>query len=239
MSDSERTPMSQCGKCHHLFAADQAPPTLCPRCGAEQTTDDASRQWVSIARLTNLAEVGYFADVLESEGFTTRVRQHNEFSALDGSWRTLFIVQVPPDQGTEAAEHLRQTLEQTADETPRPDAKGFFPGSLSAGEEGSPASTSLWKPVVVVLIASGLFYGARHFDRQVPEKPRPGPSLWDVLTESDQVFTSNEAFGRANYRLVTDRRSRTVWLQEDTDGDGQMDRIRCFRAGEMVRELAR
>jgi hypothetical protein len=231
--------MSRCVKCQQPFPAHQPPPSFCPRCGAERIADDDQDRWTSIARLTDLAEVGYFSDVLESEGFTPRVRQHNEFSAVDGSWKTIFIVQVPPQQSGEAAQHLRLALEQTTDEADQAGDDRALSGEASSGEKSANPWASLWKPVVFVLIASGVVYSMRHVDRGPRQPPRPGTSLWDTLIETDQVFASDSGNQHPNRRLVADRRTRTIWLYEDINGDGRADRVRGYREGRLVRELAR
>lgn len=231
--------MSRCGKCQFLFSVHQPPLSVCPRCGADQAASDEAEPWSSIARLTDLAEVGYFADILENEGITTRVRQHDEFSALDGSWRAIFIVQVPSERSSQAARFLGEVHEQTTDETVDSDGEPAPLTTASTDHGRTTMAAAWWKPVVFVLIASGLFSIVRQVGRGAPEKPLPGPSLWDALLETDQVFASDANPNDRGRRLVTDRRSRTIWLHEDTDGDGRSDRVRCFREGRLVREVAR
>jgi hypothetical protein len=241
--------MARCQKCQHRFSAQERLPSICPRCGASRESaapaGDRSLEtggepdaWVSIARLTNLAEVGYFADVLEGEGIPTQVTQHQEFNALDGSWQMLFVLQVPALQAVEAARRLHQAVDQSADDAADSQAGGGLLGAL-ARQHKYVTTSAFWKPMVFVLIAGGLFYTTRHVPRLGANPPRPRPSLWDALIETDQAFHGEAAPGQPARRLVPDPQSRTVWLYEDFNGDGRADRARCFREGHLIRELNR
>jgi hypothetical protein len=226
--------MSRCEKCQYPFSDGEPPPSFCPRCGTERSVGQGEGQWVSIARLSDLAEVGYFADVLESDGIATRVRQHDEFSAVDGSWKSIFILQVTPDCSSKAARQLREVLDRTSDDPQEVGAEGAVVDRLSLDDPSDAGTTALWKPVVLILIAGSLFYTTRSVNRADRKHPPSSSALWDALTESDRVLSTGTAPGQPGSRLLIDRRSRTVLLQEDFNGDGRSDRTRCFRDGELV-----
>lgn len=231
--------MSKCNNCQHRFSVHAPLPAFCPRCGTEVSAGGDSR-WVSIARLTNLAEVGYFADTLEAEGITTQVRQHNEFSALHGTWQTVFVLQVPARHGSQAAQRLRRDVEQTAEEEAVAVGNHTSSGALLSEQHSVSSVAAIWKPVVFVLLAGGLFCTTRQVDRGRPNRlPQDVTPLWEALTETSRILTSDVRPGQPSSRLLTDPRSRTIWLQDDVDGDGRFDRVRCFREGKLNGQVGR
>ena len=225
--------MPSCQHCRFEFPAHQTPTSTCPRCGQALAESEVGQDWTSIARLTNLAEVGYFADALETRGMPTKVRQHNEYSALDGTWRSTFILQVPQTDGVAAAELIEHELAQSADEAEDWDL------ARAAGDSGPPSFPAApWKSLAMVLVASGLAYCAGHSGAdQLP--PRLQPSLWQALRESSSPLVTNGPPGTPRQRISFDPATGSILLEDDFDGDGRFDRLRQFQEGRLVRELAR
>ena len=227
--------MIRCKVCHIEMSTDLPTPDSCPSCGANASVkEDSHDSWVLIARLSNLAEAGFFADWLDGEGMEARVREHHEFSAVDGSWQTVYVLEVPAEYGAEAAQRLTSELE--AAEESNESASPFDRGARYRGE----TAAGLWTPVVFLLIFVGFLY----FTRAIMRHPRnavsrDASSFWNALTESQRVFASEGAPGQPGSRLSCDPRSRTISLQEDLDGDGHFERERHFRDGQLVFEASR
>ncbi|MFV2067871.1 MAG: hypothetical protein ACC645_12925 [Pirellulales bacterium] len=96
----------------------------CPRCGHDlsaidaggglrsqvESPEQAERDWVPVARITGLAEAGFLEDLLQDRQIPSRVRQWDDFSALDGSWSTIYIMQVPAEHAGPATAAIGEEL---------------------------------------------------------------------------------------------------------------------------------
>jgi hypothetical protein len=203
--------------------------------GSAAGSDDGGAAWSPIARLTNLAEVGFFADILEGAGFTTNVQHHNEFSAVDGFWQTLFILRVRPEDARAASERLRSEVvnhatgsDRLGDRAGQGAVAGEFDDELPVGAWNRGGA---WKPILVVLIAGGLAYVAGRGGLGAPPVGAADDGLRQALSESTQPWTSHarpDGTGPRR-RLQFDANSRVLLLEDDLDGDGQFDRQRRFR----------
>ena len=242
--------MTRCPQCRHELSPVQPPPPICPRCGADLSPDDAAYPWVSVARLTDLAEVGYFADLIEADGVSTHIIQHNEFSALDGSSQTVFLLQVPSQDSSATVEKIKRELQQTdsvEDQPETPPRAGFLeprpPVDFSVPPpadfpETPTGGVSVWRPVVLVLMAGGLVYLAGRAGLDRPKRPVPsGQPLWKVLSESNAPLVEQAPSGQPTRRLRHDAASGTIILEVDLDGDGHFDWERHFREGELVQQV--
>jgi hypothetical protein len=222
--------MKLCPHCRTEVAAPLHASFRCPGCGRLLADEEVSR-WTSIARLANLAETGYFADLLQGGGVPTNVVHHSEFDALEGHWRTIYLLQVPEDRATLAADTLKREL-AVGDE----DDGAWRGGNHEAARRGP---TSVWKPVVIILVAGGLAYcaGRSGVDRPPPARPTHD-EFWTAFGDlpAESVFNSHDD-GVAR-KLTIDREARTVFLEEDYDGDGRWDRLRMFREGALVSDTA-
>src|SRR5262245_29666 len=86
--------MVSCPDCRSPLPAWTEPiPEFCPRCGAELQPSDGER-WVAIARVTNLAELGFFEDLLLERGIESRLVDDDNFDALHGVWRGCYAIWV-------------------------------------------------------------------------------------------------------------------------------------------------
>jgi hypothetical protein len=106
--------MTQCTRCGRRFSWSQPDSSreeaICSQCGAAPTTSHPT-QWKPIARLSNLAEAGFYADFLEGEGYVARVHHRNDYSALDSTWESSFELQVAEDQVKQAFAALQEGIE--------------------------------------------------------------------------------------------------------------------------------
>jgi hypothetical protein len=224
--------MKLCPHCRTEIAAASRDPFSCPGCGRRLVAEEATR-WTSIARLTNLAETGYFADLIQAEEVPTNIVQHSEFDAVDGAWRTIYLLQVPEDEAAAAAESLKRELALAEEEAGR-----SWPRD-DAGAERRAAGGS-WKPVVLILVAGGLAFYAGRFG--VDRRPPPARPAQDELDRALGDLPPGVSFrsedGGVRRRLTFDRDSRAVFLEEDFDQDGRWDRLRMYRQGELVTDTA-
>ncbi|MEQ8791857.1 MAG: hypothetical protein RIC55_36710 [Pirellulaceae bacterium] len=222
--------MELCPHCRVEIVASHAPSTTCPACGGSLARETAAR-WTSVARLANLAETGYFADLLQADGVPTNVLHHSEFDAVDGAWRSLYVLQVPEGRAAEAAESLRRELELTDDA-----ASESWSGESwrRASGQHAPSGVSVWKPVALMLVASGLAYCAGRTGMERPPVARPThDELLKALHDlpRDTVFRSDD--GQTERKLMVGP-DGTVILEEDDDLDGRPNRLRIFRDGVKV-----
>jgi hypothetical protein len=221
--------MRRCKFCHRNF--NTSADGMCPFCG-KALAAESEANWTSVARLANLAEAGFFSQMLADEGIASQIRQHDDFSALDGSWSSVYVMQVPQIDAQRATERIRQELASGSTEelaqTIKPETAG---------------ATATWKPVALMLFAGSLAYLAgqnvpRH-EGQVPHNDSRA-SLWDAVRQIETPLVSEPVADGARFRLSYDRGHSVFLLEEDRDGDGRYDRRRAFhQRNRGVRNLAR
>lgn len=209
-----------CHHCrHHFETSEPAATAICPECRSEVRVPEAS-PWVSVVRTTNLAEAGYLANELEAGGFESQIRQHDSFSAIDGSWTTQFLIQVPADQAEHSADHLRIHLAETDRAAPIPPVEEY---AADAADRG----VVVWRPLALMIVAGAavLFIGHRMREIRRQHEPPSRARLLQVLERIDRPFVSVDAeHGAGRYRLLFSHHGQTWRLQEDMDGDGHYDR---------------
>ncbi len=253
----------RCEQCGSDLVAQVTAARFCPHCGLPFDNTADAAPWGVIARFVSLAEVGYFADVLDGLGIDAHVRQHHEFSALDGSWRTLYLLEVPRTQSAAAIEVLQSELEGMGlEEADAAQADHFGDAS------DRPSHGRIWKPVVFVLVASSLAYcvGQESAARRQAPPPRepvsskemvggaiPGRSrgtngkeqttpsqetLWESLRSLPAPLLSEPEPGGPRHRLRYEKQEHAIVLEEDRDGDGRYDFARRFRGEPVVGQTA-
>lgn len=210
---------------------------LCPHCHTEISTpaapEEEALRWTSIARLTNLAETGYLADLISADDLPTNILQHSEFDAVEGAWRTIYLLQVPEDKAAEAAESLKRELELAEEEV------GAAWSRDGAAAERRAAGVS-WKPVVLILVAGGLAFYAGRFglDRRPPPARPAQDELDSAMNDLPPGIEFRSDAGGVRRRLTFDREKRAVLLEEDTDQDGRWDQIHMYCKGVRVTKTA-
>lgn len=215
-----------CHHCRHHFDAPEAAATaICPECRSEVRVPEPA-QWVSVVRTSNLAEAGYLANELESGGFDSQIRQHDSFSAIDGSWTTRFLIQVPAENAQPAADHLRFHLAENELAAPVPSAEDFAVDAAGRG-------VVVWRPLALMIVAGAAVLLIGHKIRELRGRPHEPPSrarLLQVLERIDRPFVSVDPGQAGNrFRLLFNRPGQVWRLQEDMDGDGRYDREWRFR----------
>lgn len=216
--------MLTCHHCRREFEPTQLGATaICPECRSEVRVGD-NDQWVSVVRTINLAEAGYLANELETGGFPSQIRQHDSFSAVDGTWNSLFLIQVPAEQAQASADHLRAYL-----------AEAEFSGPIAVAEDGADDGAPrgpVWRPLALMVVAgvAVLFIGQRMRELRVRQHEASRANLLHVLEQIDRPFVSVDPGKEAGrFRLMFNRRMEIWRLQEDPDGDGRYDREWTFR----------
>jgi hypothetical protein len=219
-----------CSRCGRLLTLENryAP---CPGCGYEAATVPTT-PWKSIARLSNLAEAGFYADYLEGEGFAARVHHRQDYSALDSTWATSFELQVVADQVTSALAAMRQGLELHEDGDPsdgpsmgdwQREPRGHRePRHAEVTEEKQIRSrSSSLPPLVWVLVAGGLAYTLGRSGIG-PSGHREQDVILHAIRHSSP-FISEPAEGSPRRCLRYDQLRREFVLEEDQNGDGVWD----------------
>jgi hypothetical protein len=201
--------MNRCTHCQTILTTHDLQAASCPHCGKALPE---KVDWQCVARMGNLAEVGYFADVLEAQSIPTRVHHRHEFSALDGSWETFYELHVPPAAADAAVQTLRQEV--------------VIEDNSSADDAAPPADASerspMLRPLFWAALAGGIAYWAGRTGAG-PASPEPPGTLWNVVAESPPFWSEPRA-GMPRRCLRYDAQSHTVIVEEDTNGDGRADR---------------
>ena len=214
--------MLTCHHCRHEFENHEPAATaICPKCRSEVRVPEPA-EWASVVRTASLAEAGYLANELEAGGFESQVQQHDSFSAVDGSWSTLFLIQVPAEQAQQSADYLRSHLADTDLSAP-----------IAAAEEMPERGTVIWRPLALMIVAGATVLLVGHKMRELRVRQQEPPSrarLLTVLEQIDRPFVSvGHGHAPNRFRLVFSRHGQFWRLQEDMDGDGQYDREWRFR----------
>jgi len=184
--------------------------------------------WSPIARLTNLADAGFFEQVLDEADVPVRIDMRDDFNALAGHWQPIYVIQVPKESASQAIELVQGRLQEDSDSIDVDQAIG---GEAPAASESG--GWPLWRPFALMLVAAGLVYFAvrAQLPRAGRAAPRERDPVWDVLAESAEELSSK-------HRVVRyDPDDDVLIVIDDLDGDGHMDLRREYSDGELVREL--
>jgi len=208
--------------------------SVCPACGSPIETPDEDDGWVTVARVNNLAESGYFADLLAAREIESQVEQFDDFSAVDGSWQRTYVIRVRQADGQSSADAIQEELARAGSDE---DAGEF---STPTPSDFSPVA---WMPLALMLIAGGLLYwNSRGGRLPGPERIRQverSDALWRALTASEHPLIERNGAGDPQRTLHYDEQSDMLILDEDLDGDGLFDRRREFQRGRLIRETRR
>ena len=214
--------MLLCHHCRHEFEFSEPSATaICPECRSEVRVPRPAER-VSVVRTASLAEAGYLANELEAGGFESHVQQHDSFSAVDGSWSTLFLIQVPAEQAQQAADLLRSHLAETELAEP-----------IDPVNDIAERGAVIWRPLALMIVAGATVLLIGHKMRELRVRQLEPPSrarLLSVLEQIDRPFVSvNQGNAPNRFRLIFSRPGQVWRLQEDRDGDGRYDREWRFR----------
>jgi hypothetical protein len=209
---------------------------------------EADDAWVAVAAFANIAEAGYFAHELKhAERIPTRVEVDENFDALSGDWSARFVLAAPQSMAEQAAEVLRDMIEQ-------PDYAEFvaeteieselssrdnhvMPFADSAGGTDAFAESGRvnWVPIVLTLTAGSVaFWLLREFEQR-PQLKRHQAELrvapagavrsgfWERLDTSSGPWIRRLENGRGTRELWIDTRRNRATLREDADGDGHFE----------------
>lgn len=218
--------MKHCQHCSYTFVAIRED-GICPRCQQPIPRSPGRQRWTNVARVSNLAEVGYLADLLEGEGIATQILQDSDFCAVSGSWLTTYLLRVPGEKSGTAIQCLKDEV-APADDSPWSD-------EAYAQRHGAGKPLATWRSVVLVLMAGGIAYYAGRVSVERPHRPIPlRESLWQAISEDDQPLVSFPN-AKPSRRLRFEPATRSIMLEDDADGDGQF-RVRRFQQGQLVEE---
>jgi hypothetical protein len=203
-----------------------------PEAGPDVASDEqhARHDWVSVGRFRNLAEVGYFCDLFTSHKIPSQTRQHDEFRATDGSWRSIYVLQVPDERSAQAVELIKSEIaEDDVDADSVPWSLTDLPESVEAATNG------LARLALLVVVVGGLAFlaGRAGPDRRAAVAPA-GPTLCQTLAEIDGPLTTDAAAEGTPHRVRFDPGSGTLLIERDTDGDGRFERWRQYEEGQLA-----
>lgn len=211
----------QCARPVEPVESNRSPQT-CPRCGATLQQEQKSG-WVNVARLTNLAEAGFLADELVSDGLEARIYSSESFSALTDNWTLSYMIQVPTASAHEAAARIRRWL---ADEQA---SEQELAGQFGNDDAADPVH---WRPVAVVLVAGAMCFVLGHqlAQRTAERRPVARDSLAATIDAIGEPLLTEPIPGVPRHRLSYQRGDQTWLLDTDTDGDGRFDTRRRFQS---------
>ncbi len=213
--------MNQCDQCGRRLSSFEAAQAKCPSCG-QKLPEQATAAWRAVARFANLAEVGFFADVLEGHAVATRVHHQQKFDAMGGHWQTSYELMVNESDVEQAVKVLREEIgtapDEFDDEAPdRHDGAPLAPRSLA----------SYWTPVIWAVLAGGLGYLAGRAESS-DTSGRTAQTQRFLLSVADAApFHSDPRPAKIARGLRWDHEQRLLVLEEDQNGDGRYDVIRA------------
>lgn len=187
---------------------------------------DAIENWVSVARINNLADLGYFEDLLSRGGIAMRVHERDGLDASGSFYQTTFVVQVPEHEADRASTLMQDEIDRSPDDA--------VPSGTTFGipDPGSP----FWRPLAWVMLAGGIAcWGSQFLGQNGQPRPDAGgrQTLSQALGEIRQRLQAPVGPGRMQVKLGRNPDTGRLFLAEDFDGDGRWDRYREF-AGERV-----
>jgi hypothetical protein len=225
--------MAYCQNCG-ITIPDNDRRTLCQDCETAGTPTD-SGDWVGIAKMTNLAEAGFLSDLLDSKGIPAKLDQRDDFSAVDGGWRTSFTLRVPPDHHTRALSFLRDEVAEYHAEEEADDLWDAEPATIL-----DVLRRQRGVPIVAVVLLMGMValsaYAAGRASKNPFGEPGIPQALWKAMTDSTQPYFAVWPDGKLQRRLQFDKNKRTLILEVDVDGDGRFDRRQEFREDSFINE---
>jgi hypothetical protein len=218
--------MPTCPRCDAFITSVDSANGDCPQChAAEHEARDARHgDWRSAAKVTNLAEAGYLVSRLAGEGIEARLFQSESFSAMNGSWSSTYVLQVPATMLEDAGEILRSEAEEFEREQPEYD-------SFGEPIDDEPVHLVFWRPVALMAVAglATLWLGQRVADPRPRVAPhRSAAALGAAMEAVGKPFVVTTDAGRVYHRLRYHSGNRTWYLESDTDGDGRLDRHQRF-----------
>lgn len=222
--------IARCPHCGEPYVAAEYVPHQRAAGGKAAANLPAEEPWESVARGTNLAEIGFLADLLEAHGIGTRVHHRDQFHGEQ--WHGHFELLVHQDRAGEARVVLRNEVEQfvadaSDDSLKDPAAPGTVrqegPGHASAAQPRSVWPSLVWAAAAVgVTCVVSQLAGERR-----PSPFPPNPASWQELAESSPYWSAAAPHQRRQ-GLEIDADSRTIWFLEDRDGDGEVDGRRVW-----------
>lgn len=258
--------MIRCPLCNGRFVPD-SPAAENTNSRQDQASLDEHADWMPVARTSSVAEAGFLCDLLLDVQIRAQLQELDDFEAITGAWRKIFVVVVPKVQSDQAAERLQYEMDRSAEDEdfddepssqptvrqqalPRDDHQTesriptgapldhHVPDAFFLDSSGDRSrSTTSWLPMALALVAGGVAsWLASDWLAANPQAglPEQQSMLWNALKETDAEWTTTPigqrpARGVASRTLRYEGASGTFVLEEDLDGDQQVDRRRQFR----------
>jgi hypothetical protein len=203
-----------CDHCHESIESIDSNVNFCPSCGQPQILED-ELGWNPIAKFGELAEAGYFADELRSEGIRSRIIASSDLEA-DGGWRSQFQLLTAEADSQRAREWLVRHIEEH-------DELGW--NEANQPERLTPRRTGIAGMLLIVgsSLSAGLFMGA--------QLRSPDPAFiefWDAV-KSSPTYTTDPRLPGPRRRLDIDQDRGILRIRQDLDQDGEFDEQMEFR----------
>lgn len=207
---------------------------MCPYCGEELTGDAVDDSMRSVARISSLAEVGYFENVLHDAGIDAEVQEHEDFNAIGGEWSRTYVLRVAAARADEAVQLLEEALTSTSE----PDEPSLFTRHADSSQWVAAGVFGLLVcGLMFLLVAAGDNRAAwpwKDDERLKDSAAGPAPALWRALAEDKTPLTDAREGKLARRKLYYDEHRDVLLLEEDFDGDGRIDRTRGFRGAGVI-----
>lgn len=223
--------MPHCPECRQPLGSLDLRSGRCPRCDARLPTEEpSSPAWRTIARFANLAEVGYFADLLEAQSIKTRVHHQRQFDALAGYWQTTYELSVAATDGEAAIAVLHEELDGDAPADEEHGVPGTWremePPHVFATDSRSSVSSG-WRIgsyILCALLAGGTGYwlGQTHVSLQSDALERTR-QFWRAVAAASPLHSEDSPL-RPRYVLRYDKARHVFVLESKGAGNGLKER---------------
>ena len=215
----------QCPQCNLVLAEMEQIPATCSRCGADLSGLQEIRDWVPIARATNLAEAGYLADYLADRKIDTDVAEENEFNAAAGSWYSSFVVRVAHVNAEAACKFL--TSGEYDDEEAALDATWQREGT--GGFVDSAGQVLRWLLLLLLVVGGVTMFRSRNQQPVQLVQPTDARSFREFMTQQAGPWVLQDETG-VRAQLYFNAFHNCFVIKQDLDGDGTLEHQRTFQA---------
>ena len=232
--------------CHARHQIDM---TEHPRDDVDETPDHEP-QYVTVAYVTSLAELGYFESLLSAAELDFSVDQNEQASMIDHAMQTIYMVRVRPEDADRAADLIQAELARTDDDDEFPAADAMQEqarsrtGSQQAADQQIPGfdlpehsgGWGFWPVVASLAVVGGaIAWGVTRAREQPPPAANLGPTdFWREMLNSETPWFEVTDPGSPTRRISIDRDAGLVYVWVDEDGDGQEDWRRTYQDGALV-----
>jgi len=206
--------MKKCPNCNHLLHTAES-----------ADADSTCRDWQSIARISTIAEAGYLAHSLQSQGLAARVVESPSFNAAGGARSQGYVLQVDPFARDEALAFLEaEALEANSE--------GDFERDPRSCSSSIPAG---YRIVGLLALASfaGFWMGGPRQPLAVDTPRVPARELADRIDSVGRPLETVDPMTGNQHRIQYDAVADAIVIQQKASDCGDWQNAYLFPLSEL------